>query len=205
MSNQASFLLQKVAPLVIREISPHITSKVTPYITEKIGIPIAKKVGLPIARRIGIPIARKAGNFFISRVGYPLVNKVLFKNNLDGLLKGAGLGTTSNTKTNTGSIKPGTAPLETTPPAAVKTKKRRSLKEMIPRPGKAKKKTNLKITPKSYPGVKNDAPIPIPAAPKPYPTQTSIPQQDISNHNPYPDINYGNSTLFGRRRNVYPY
>ena len=211
MSNQASFLLQKVAPLVIREISPHITSKVTPYVTEKIGIPIAKKVGLPIARRIGIPIARKAGNVFISKVGYPFVNKVIFKNNLDGLLQSAGLSALPNTVT--GSLKPDNAPPETASPVDVKPKKRRSLKELIPIPRRGKSKSNLKITPKSYPDVKNNAPIPLPAAPKPNPAQTYIPQQRPQSQgnfsenyqHPYPNLNHGGTNLFGKRRNLFPY
>ncbi|NBJ15211.1 MAG: hypothetical protein FNP40_06500 [Dehalobacter sp. 4CP] len=78
---QPSYLLQKVAPIVLRELQPYIAGKVGPLVAEKIGMPIARKVGLPLAKRIGIPMARKTGTFLLNRVGYPLINKVIFKGN----------------------------------------------------------------------------------------------------------------------------
>ncbi|RNC29112.1 MAG: hypothetical protein AWM53_00761 [Candidatus Dichloromethanomonas elyunquensis] len=74
-----SYLLQRVAPLVMRELGP----RVGPIFAEKVGIPLAKKVGLPIAKRIGIPIARRTGMLLFNKVGYPFINKMLFKLNLD--------------------------------------------------------------------------------------------------------------------------
>ena len=212
MSSQASFLLQKVAPLVMREIGPHITSRVTPLITEKIGIPIAKKVGLPIAKRIGIPIARKAGNFFISKVGYPVVNKVIFNNNLNTLFPNL------NVKPDT-TPDPSSAVTPSTPPVTEKTKQRRSLKELLS-PKKPKSKAKLKKTPvenhnntnnhSPSPSPKNNVVPPLPTNNNPSPVQTPQQSPDIPGNlgrpyeNPYSYPNQGNN-LFGKRRNNYPY
>ncbi len=209
MSSQASFLLQKVAPLVMREIGPHITSRVTPLITEKVGIPLAKKVGLPIARRIGIPIARKAGNFFISKVGYPVVNKVIFKNNLQSL--NDLFQNKTNVAPDTASV-PDQAPA-VTPAVTEKPKKRRNIKDLFLRPKNPKIKSKLKKTPKINPSPKNNTvPLPSPATPRnPSPVQTPQQQRpDIPGNvgrpyeNPYPYTNQG-TNLFGKRRNNFPY
>lgn len=201
MSSQASFLLQKVAPLVIREIGPHITSRVTPLITEKIGIPLAKKVGLPIVKRIGIPIARKAGNLFITKVGYPVVNKVVFKNNPNLSLQNIGA------MIKTGTVpEPTVVPKETSPlpPVAETTKKkRRSLKEMIIRPKKVKTKSNLKVTPKTNSPINNGAPIPVPT-PTHYNSQQPLFQQQQPQQYQHQQLYqnpYGqNTNLFSKRR-----
>ncbi|HHV65361.1 MAG TPA: hypothetical protein GXX46_09855 [Peptococcaceae bacterium] len=78
-ANQTSYLLQKVAPLVMKELGP----RLEPIITEKITIPLAKKIGLPLARKIGIPLARKTGTIFLNKVGYPLLQKALSKANIN--------------------------------------------------------------------------------------------------------------------------
>ena len=205
MSSQASFLLQKVAPFVIREIAPHITSRVTPLITEKVAIPIAKKVGLPIVRRIGIPIARKAGSLFITKVGYPIVNKVFFNNNPNTTLSDIG----AIFKTGTAPAQPSAPPVEAPPipPVVEKTKKRRSLREMIMGPKKVKVKPNTKPkAPKTNPGVNVlQQRLPQIQPQQQLPLQQGPLQQQLRYNHPHPITNHGNNNLFGKRRNNYPY
>jgi len=191
---QASYLLQKVAPLVMRELGP----RVGPIVAEKVGIPLAKKVGLPIARRIGIPIARKTGTILFNKFGYPLLNKMLLKVNLN---------------TPNSSLLKNAAP---TPPAAnepVKSaggeknrKRKRSLKEMI-RPRKAKKikgKANQAAPAAPVPinqPVPQIVPQPVPQPQLQTPAVPNTFEENVEqNFNPY--LNY-NSSLFNRRRHNY--
>lgn len=172
--SQASYLLQKVGPIVMRELGP----RVAPLLTEKIGIPLAKNVGLPLAKRIGIPIARKAGSLLFHKVGYPLVNKMLLKVNL-------------------GTTEP--KPEEANPPE-IQKKERRSLRNMIPFKRNKKSSPSSDVTNTVIPVVPNpvnQAPFQAPqtqinpANPNDYVQST---EQD-----PFPYMNY-RSSLFNRRR-----
>lgn len=191
---QTSYLLQKVAPLVMREIGP----RVGPVVAEKFGIPLAKKVGLPIARRIGIPIARKTGSILFNKFGYPFLNKMLLKVNLStpnsSLLKNADPAVST--------------PLESNEPsnaAAVPQpkKKKISLKEMI-RPKKVKKIKSRKNqaapavpVPVNQPSVQT-VPQPLPQVPPQIPVAPNTFEEKVQeNFNPYQNYN---STLFHRRR-----
>jgi hypothetical protein len=176
---QASYLLQKVAPLVMRELGP----RVGPYFAEKVGVPLAKKVGLPIARRIGIPIARRTGMLLFNKFGYPLINKTLFKLNLDTPNSGA---------------------LKTVPPVpqgtAVTEKPKKNLfgfKNLLTaRKGKKNKalnKAGRDIPAPVVPTLPKQIPAPNPVIPNVVQEQT---EQDLNNP-------YYSSTLFNKRRNNY--
>lgn len=202
--SQASYLLQKVAPLVMRELGP----RVGPLVAEKVGIPLAKKVGLPIARRIGIPIARKTGTLLLNKVGYPLLNKMLFKVNLDP--SNSSLGSLLSSLTT-----PPGAPVKAQPPQqpapAKPPKAKRSLRNLI-RP----KKANNKFVPNKNNVVTPVAPVPVVPAPlgsaprQQIPPQMPLTNQVVPNNygqpneqNPYPYAH--NSSLFNRRRQNFGY
>jgi hypothetical protein len=171
---QASYLLQKVAPLVMREVGP----RIGPIVADKVGIPLAKKVGLPIARRIGIPIARKTGTILLNRFGYPLLNQALLKVNLtavDPVLPKSErpVKTTEN------------EPLQT-PGKKKPKKKRRNLKDLIPKKKKA-------IPPVPAP-IKQGPPLLSPQLPSQ--GNYAFPEQGVQDQNPF--ANY-NSSLFNKK------
>jgi hypothetical protein len=201
-STQTSYLLQKVAPLVMRELGP----RLEPIITEKITIPIAKKIGPPLARRIGIPLARKTGTIFLNKVGYPLVQKALLKANVN--LPNINLndpGTPNNVPAPAQEPEPGQSS------TAVK-RKRKSLglaKIIQSRKAKKAKRNNL-FSPK----VTNNQPIPPGRNPQIPPQAGFEPnlQAPLPNMNPGTALNSSrpvggnpfdfnhNPSLFGRRR-----
>lgn len=190
MSTQASFLFEKVVPIVMREIGPHLSSRITPLIAEKVGLPLAKKVGLPLAKKIGIPIARKAGSVFINRVGYPLAKKVLFKNNLTSP------GPDKSEAGQAGNSASTVLPVKIDP-SFRQTKKSRGLKGLISA-GKAK------IKPPQSPNSINSLSPPRPAEPvtPAYPVTPQMPvppgYAETTDYNSYPYY-YGNTNLFRRR------
>lgn len=190
---QTSYLLQKVAPLVMRELGP----RVGPLFAEKVGIPLAKKVGLPIARRIGIPIARKTGTLLLNKVAYPYLNKVLLK-------------ATPITQTVNPQSAKGTA-------VAKGKQKNRNLKDIIwPKKNKKATRANNVITP-VVPAPVNQIPSQVPSqmpsqvpSQAPYQVPYRVPYQIPSplpqsiEQNPSPYMNY-NSNLFTRRKQNFGY
>lgn len=190
-----SYLLQKVAPLVMRELGP----RVGPYFAERVGIPLARKVGLPIARRIGYPIARKAGTLLVNRVGYPLINKMLLKANITppDLNPRKANKPTSIVKEETGNNPDNSLDLK-------KVKKPKKLKNMFFGNLRSKTKTKTKITPVPAIPVNPSiitAPNPAPLNQNTTPTNYISPAQEISEQDNIPYMNY-NSSLFNRRRNI---
>lgn len=187
---QTSYLLQKVAPIIIRELGP----KVEPLIAEKLVMPIAKKVGPPLAKKIGMPIARRAGTVLINKLGYPLVNKVLKVN----------LSPSQNLLTNLG------APAKTEPaqgniPKKAKAKKqRKSLKQLITPRKTIKQNNGNQFTPSVIPQIPLQAPQTpqTPQAPQfpPFPPQAPLLNQQPVQNNEYTYFNNNSSLLFGRKR-----
>jgi len=205
-----SYLLQKVAPLVMREIGP----RVGPFVAERVGIPLAKKVGLPIARRIGIPIARKTGTLLLNRVGYPLVNKMLIKVNITP----PDMGNNLLKKT---APTPSVTNQPTQTPATGKSKnKTKKLKEIFFSNRRNKTKSNHLINNTPTHNYSNNTltpvpPInPVPVNPTPinqnpamFPPQIPSPPDNYQkppNDDSNPYMNY-NSSLFSRRRHSFGY
>lgn len=195
MSTQASFLVEKVVPIVMREIGPHISSRITPLIAEKVGLPLAKKVGLPLAKRIGIPIARKAGSVFINKVGYPLVKKVLFKDKINS--PAAGKPEAAQPGNNASTVLP-----VKIDPAFEQTKKHRGIKGLI-----SAGKTKIKAPPS--PNNINTMSPPLsarpvsPVSPVAPQMQTPVPPgyTGTANQNSYP-FYYGNTNPFRKRKTL---
>lgn len=191
--SQTSYLLQRVAPIILRELGPRAGS----VFAEKVGIPLAKKVGLPLARRIGIPIARKTGMFLFNKVGYPLINKMLLKANIT--LPNNTAGTIVNSVSAQTTQKAGQ-----TAKAAKAMRKGLNLKNLL----KAKK-SNKKLVKKRTPQQINNqitqqipqqlnTQIPFVNPPSLSSNTQSTEQELFSNIN-------NNSSLFNRRRQSYGY